>query len=231
MPRDAAIEMKTDDASLHVWVDANPPLVRVQCHSASPRQVSFEFGSLRPMQSAADPLPSGGTVSVLFENQADRLARCYPNQSSAWAVNFARQNAPGTVAKAKDPILHRTSGCVLRAADFVRESKSSLISRKAVKDFDCSIRILSSQADSLAAWLAEAEKPVKSDWLAHQKYWRAFWNRSHIFVTSYGQDDVNLDQYRFTQFPTASGACAEHKLIPAAQILSISVPQKRVSAR
>jgi hypothetical protein len=215
--RDAAIEIKAGNANVLVWVDANAPVVRVQCQSASPRQVRFAFESLRPMQSADAPLPSAGTVGVLFDDIADRLAWCYRNQSSVWATNFASQNTPEMVARTKDPILHRTSGCVLRADGFIRESKSSLISRKAVKDFDCSIRILSSQPDSVAAWLVKAEQPVKSDWSAHQKYWREFWNRSYIFVTSCGKGDVNLDQYRFMQFPTASEAYAGHKLIPAAQ--------------
>ena len=215
--RDAAIEVKAGDANVRLWVDANAPVVRLEGHSASPRRVRIAFESLRPMQSAAAPLPSGGTAGVLFEDQSDWLAWCYRNQSSAWAANFASQNTPEMVAKTKDRILHRTSGCVLRAADFVRDGKSSLISREAVKGFDCSIRVLSSQPDNVAAWLVEAGQPVKSDWSAHQKYWRAFWNRSHIFVTSCGQGDVNLDQYRFMQFPTASEAYAGHNLIPAAQ--------------
>jgi hypothetical protein len=69
----------------------------------------------------------------------------------------------------------------------------------------------------LDAWKTEALRPVQSDWNAHLAYWKSFWSRSHIFVTSCGQGDLNLDQCRFTQFPTASEAYAGHKLIPAAQ--------------
>ena len=36
-------------------------------------------------------------------------------------------------------------------------------------------------------------------------------------MTSCGQNDVNLDPYRLTQFSTASEAYAGHKFIPAAQ--------------
>lgn len=215
--KDAAIEIRAGDAELRLWVDANAPVVRVQGRSATPRRVRFSFEPLRPMRSAAEPLPTVGTAGVLFDDLEDRLAWCCRNQSSVWAANFASQNTPEMVARTKDPILHRTSGCVLRARGFARETGSSLASREALKRFDCSIRVLSSQPASLAEWLSEAERPVRSNWLAHRRYWHDFWNRSFIFVTGCGQGDVNLGQYRFQQFPTASEAYAGHSSVPAPQ--------------
>lgn len=215
--REAAVEVQVGDATVRLWVDANAPVVRVQGSSHQARQVSVTLESLRPLQPANAPLPADGTVGVLFADQADRLAWCYRNQSSVWARNVARQSTSEMVARSKDPILHRTSGGVLRATGFVRASDTSLATRTPVKQFDCSLRMLSSQPESVAAWLAEAEHPVPSDWAAHQKYWRAFWDRSHIFVTSCGSDPVNLDQCRFTQFPIGSTAYEGHKLVDSAQ--------------
>lgn len=215
--REGAIEIKAGDTKLHVWVDANQPVVRVQGTSAKPRKATINVESLRPLQDAAKPLPGSGTAALLFQDNSNRLAWCYRNQSSVWAANFANQNTSAIVAKTSDPILHRTSGCVLTAEGFVRTGPASLTSSSPTKTLDCSIRVLTSQPASAQAWLAEAERPVKSDWAAHLAYWQAFWNRSHIFIPKAGDGTYNLDQYRFTQFPQASRAYEGFKEIHAAQ--------------
>lgn len=214
--RDAAIEVRTGDVQLRVWIDAQQPVVRVQGTSATPRQATLAFESLRRMQEDTKPLPGSGTVGVLFHDRQDRLAWCYRNQSSAWAERLRAQNSPEMVAKAKDPILSRTAGGVLRAANFKRSAPDALVSERPLTTFDCSVRILCNQPGSPQAWLAEAERPLKSDWAAHQDYWREFWNRSHIFVSRCGEGKVQLDQCRFTQFPQGSKAYEGRKEIGAA---------------
>jgi len=215
--RDAAIEVQAGDVKLRVWVDANSPVIRVQGTSVTPRTATIAVESLRPLADAESALPGSGTAGVIFNDKADRLAWCYRNQSSAWAANLASQNTPEMVAKAKDPILHRTSGCVLQAKGCVRENHCTLKTKEPTTTFDCSVRVLSNQPEGVKGWLAEAERLVKSDWAAHQAYWHAFWYRSHIFVTGCGAGNVNLDQCRFTQFPIGSKAYEGHKELPAAK--------------
>ena len=215
--RDGTIEIKAGDASFRVWVDANQPVIRVQGGGATPRKAVLSIESLRPLQDAAKPLPDNGTAALLFQDTSPRLAWCYRNQSSVWAKNFENQNTPEIVAKTKDPILHRTSGCVLTAEGFVRSAPASLTSRAPIKAVNCSVRVLTNQPASAQDWLAEAERPVASNWEAHFAYWKAFWDRSHIFIPKAGEGIYNLDQYRFTQFPQASQAYEGFKEIPAAQ--------------
>jgi len=93
-------------------------MVRVQGSSVTPRRATLAFESLRRMQEDSKPLPGNGTVGVLFHDNQDRLAWCYRNQSSAWAERLRAQNSPEMVARAKDPILHRTAGGVLSAPNF-----------------------------------------------------------------------------------------------------------------
>lgn len=214
--RDGAIAIRAGDAQLRVWVDANAPVVRVEGNGTKPRKAVVSFESLRPMRNAADPLPDGGTVGLLFHDNQDRLAWCYRNQSSAWAERVARENSPEMVAKTKDPILKRTSGCVLRAEGFRRSGPAALAADTPQTRWDCRVRVLSSQPEDAAAWLAAAEEPVASDFAAHQAWWRAFWNRSHIFVSRCGDRPVQLDQCRFTQFPQGSKAYEGHKQVDAA---------------
>lgn len=213
----AAVEVLAGDARFRVWVDANAPVVRVQGHCPTPRSVSIAAETLRPWQNAADPLPGSGTAALLFHNASDKIAWCYRNQSSVWAENLANQNSPEMVARTKDPILHRTSGCVLEAKGFKRLNPTTIASPQPVSGIDAMVRVLTSQPDSPEAWKSEAIKPVKSDWNAHLAYWKAFWNRSHIFIPKAGDGTCHLDQYRFTQFPQARDVYEGHNEIPAAR--------------
>ncbi len=213
----AAVEVLAGDTKFRVWVDANAPVIRVQGHSPTPRKFSIGADSLRPWQNAADPLPGGGTVALLFHDNSDKVAWCYRNQSSVWAASFASQNSPQLVSKIKDPILHRTSGCVLEAKGFMRVNSATIASPQAVSAIDASVRVLTSQPESPDAWKAEATRPVKSDWNAHLAFWKAFWKRSHIFIPKAGEGTYNLDQFRFSQFSQSRDVYEGHKEIPAAQ--------------
>lgn len=214
---EAAVEILAGDTKFRVWVDANAPVVRVLGHCPTPRKVSIMAESLRSWQNAADPLPGSGTAALLFHDNSDHVAWCYRNQSSVWAANFANQNSPEIVAKTKDPILHRTSGCVLTAKGFKRLNPTTLASPQAVTVIDATVRVLTSQPESPDAWKSEAMRPVKSEWNAHLAWWKTFWKRSHIFIPKAGEGTYNLDQYRFTQFPQSRDVYEGHKEIPAAQ--------------
>ncbi len=213
----AAVEILAGDTKFRIWVDANAPVIRVQGHCPTPRKVSIAAESLRQWQNAADPLPGSGTAALLFHDNSDHVAWCYRNQSSTWAGNFANQNSPEIVAKTKDPILHRTSGCVLTAKGFKRLNPTTIVSPEPVTGIDVSVQVLTNQAETPDDWKSEVIRPVKSDWNAHLAWWKAFWNRSHIFIPKAGDGIYNLDQYRFTQFPQARDVYEGQKEIPATQ--------------
>jgi hypothetical protein len=215
--KEAAVEILAGDTKFRVWVDANAPVVRVLGHCPTPRKVSIAAESLRQWQNAADPLSGGGTAALLFHDNSDSVAWCYRNQSSTWAGNFANQNSPEIVAKTKDPVLHRTSGCVLTAKGFKRLNPTTIASPQPITGIDASVCVLTSQPESPDAWRAEALRPFKSDWNAHLACWKAFWNRSHIFIPKAGEGIYNLDQFRFTQFPQSRDGYDGQKEIPASQ--------------
>ncbi|MEO0055473.1 MAG: hypothetical protein RLZZ50_1420, partial [Verrucomicrobiota bacterium] len=211
--RDAAVAIRADDVDLRLWVDANHPVVRVEGRGATPRKLTVSAESLRPWKDAGEPLPAKGTAAVLFKDDQNRVAWCYRNQSSVWAGNFAAQNTPEMVAKTKDPILGRTSGCVLSGDGLVRSADNALSSPKPISKFDVSVRVHGGQPQSITRWLEEAQTPPRSDWKAHRAYWASFWDRSYIRVGSCGDETVNLDQSRFTQYAQASKAYEGHKLL------------------
>ncbi len=199
--RDGAVAIRAGEVTVRVWVDANSPVIRVTGSSRTPLDIVAGFETLRPCEE--------------LDDRADRLAWGYRNNDSAWMKKVRSQNSPGFAATVADPILNRTSGCRMSGEGFVRMDKRSL-DLHAGRNFDLRVRVLSSQTTPLPEWFAELEKPVPSDWAAHQKWWQSFWDRSHIFVTSCGQGRVNFDQCRFTQFAQGSKAYAGHKEIDAA---------------
>jgi alpha-L-fucosidase 2 len=214
---DASILVEAGEVNFRIWVDANQPVIRVEGTSRSPRSATISLESLRPLINATELLPETGTVGVNFNDQENRLAWCYRNQSSRWAENFKSQNTTEMVAKTKDPILHRTSGCLLQAEGFVRENATTLKIKNKSTSFDCSVTVNSIHPESLQAWLTEISKPVQSDWNAHCAYWQSFWNRSYINIISGGEGKFNLDQCRFTQFEQGSKAYEGHSEIDARQ--------------
>jgi len=212
---DASIQIQAGDVSLKIWVDANKPLVCLEGKSKTARTATITLETLRALQNQSDSLPNKGTVGILFNNKSNRLAWCYRNLSSKWGDNLKKQNSPEMVAKTKDPILLRTSGCLVEGNSLVRLNNSSLVSKFKSTEFNCNISVLSSQPDNLQTWLADVSKPAKPDWKTHCNYWESFWNRSYINITNAETGTFNLDQCRYTQFPQGSLAYEGHKTIDA----------------
>ncbi|MDR1129519.1 MAG: DUF5703 domain-containing protein, partial [Prevotellaceae bacterium] len=213
---DASILIESGDAAFKIWVDANQSLVRVEGSSKTPRAITLAMESLHPLSDPGRPQPEEGTAGIIFNKpEEDMLAWCFRNQSSIWAENLQAQNTPELIARAKDPILHRTSGCLLRANGFAKESPYILKSKGATASIDCSIKVVSSQPESLEEWLSEVSAPAAADWKSHCEYWKSFWNRSYINIASCGEGMFNMDQCRYTQFAQGSKAYEGHKEIDA----------------
>ncbi len=195
-----SVEVRAQDVFLRIWIDANSPIIRVTGTSQTPRimHVSAEF--LRNPQLVEQP---------------GKLVWYYRNETSDWARNFASQNTPEFVKTVKDPILGRTSGCVVSGKSLQKNSGTELQSKQPETDFDFSILVHTSQPESGEKWVEEALLPVESDWQAHCDYWKNFWNRSWIYVTRCGDSDVHLDQCRFTQVAQGSKAYEGHKTLDA----------------
>ncbi|MBV5283538.1 MAG: hypothetical protein JZU53_14045 [Paludibacter sp.] len=214
---DASILVQAGDVQFKVWVDANKPVICLEGKSKTPRIATISLETLRPLTNITDSVQKSGTAGVLFNDKSNRLAWCYRNQTSALSDRLIKQNTPELIAKTKDPILHRTSGCLLEAKNFFRLNDNSLVSKTKSTQFNCNITVLSSQPETLQTWLADVSKPAKPNWKAHCTYWTSFWDRTYINITNAGSGTFNLDQCRYTQFPQGSLAYEGHKTIDAQQ--------------
>jgi len=197
-----AVSIHSGDLNVQVWMDANNPVIRVTGASKTPVDAVVSFETLRDCSE--------------LDDKSDRLAWGYRNTSSAWMDHVRSQNTPEFAAKVADPIMNRTSGCCLSGSGFVRDGRRSL-KLTGAKIIGLKVHVLSSQTATLPEWFKELEKPVVSDWDAHVQWWKAFWDRSHIVVSSCGEGTVNLDQCRFTQFAQGSKAYQGHREVPAAE--------------
>jgi len=195
--KDASILISAGDARFRIWVDANHPVIRVEGTSRTSRNMKISLETLRSLAPLGEPLPDKGTAGILFADKEPRLAWCYRNLSSVWMENALKQNSPELISRISDPIINRTSGCVLSAKGFRRSSDVSLESEGEIRALECSITVNSSQPVSPEAWLAAMPEPV-TDWQSHADWWREFWERSRIDVTSCGESPIRLNQARYS---------------------------------
>jgi len=214
---DASILVQAGDMQLKVWVDANKPVVCLEGKSKTARSATISLETLRPLTNITDSVKKSGTAGILFNDKSNRLAWCYRNQTSAWGDKLIKQNSPEMVAKTKDPILYRTSGCMVHGENFIRLNDNSIVSKTKSSKFICNISVLSSQPKDLQNWLIDVSKTAKPNWKAHCTYWTSFWNRSYINISNGGTSTFDLDQCRYTQFPQGSLAYEGHKSIDAQQ--------------
>jgi hypothetical protein len=200
---DASVEIESGDARFRIWVDANHPVIRVEGRMKTARKASIYLETLRPLISVGEPLPLTGTAGILFDGSGDRLAWCYRNLSSVWADNASKQNSSEVLARVADPIIRRTSGCILQAPGFIRASPVSLESAGKTRTVGCTVTVSSSQPESAQEWLASVPAPV-TDWKAHRAWWKTFWERSYIDVTTCGSGSIDFNQARYTNAPRDS---------------------------
>ena len=212
---DASILIQGGDVKFKIWVDANNSVIRVEVTSIKPHIASVSLETLRSLTDFSDSLPHKGTVGILFNDNENRLAWCYRNETSVWGENLKKQNSPEFIGITKDPILKRTSGCFLQGKNLVRKNATTLGLTSKTTKFEFSINVLSSQPDNTQNWIVEAAKPTQYDWKKHCAYWKSFWDRSYINITNAGTGLFNLDQCRYTQFAQGSLAYKGHNKIDA----------------
>jgi alpha-L-fucosidase 2 len=212
---DGSIRIIGADLNVKVIVCANQPMISITGSSKEPRKVYVSLEPLRELVPEGDITQNVGTAGILFNTPKNRLAWCYRNLSSEWAKHFASQNTPAMVAKTKGPILLRTSGCLIEGAGLVRTADQKMSTLKKQRTFAITVKVLSSQPQSVREWLAQISNQEKPDFRAHNAYWHQFWQRSYIDINSCGKGKIHLDQCRFTQIPQGSIAYQGHNTIDA----------------
>jgi hypothetical protein len=220
-----------DAAQVRLWVDANQPLVHVTIDTRRPAAATMSIESWRR---ATAPLPSSEVGDPAYEpgrpgNQHVPLTvdadAFLPGAAGriGWYHHNARSIGPGMTAALQDmegypqpdPLLHRTFGALIRASDAIASGNDTL-RRPAATSHRFAIAALTAHPASPDEWLARidpiAQQAATADpaaaRAAHESWWRDFWDRSFIRVTSatdpQGAADVTR-AYALQRFVNACG--------------------------
>lgn len=203
-------------AEIRFWIDANQPVARVQIESDQPLALAVEhhtwrteqrpiagkyeseslYGMRDRQQKGTYPL----TVypDTVLDIQRDRIVFFHRNVHSIWDVTMRTQALDDWVDPARDPLMHRTFGAIVRGPGLVSESPGRLASTRNATRHRVSIYPLTQHAERVDDWvvqlernIAEIQKMSMDDArAAHERWWGDFWDRHRIVVS--GDDDADL---------------------------------------
>jgi hypothetical protein len=203
-----AISVSEGDARLKIFVDSGAAVIHLVGESAQPSTVSVTLESWRnslrtlpadeqdsawsaigapfPLQESADHLNA--------EPDSPRFTWYHRNESSVVPALLANQSLTGAPG-AFDPLLHRTFGGSISGPDFSRTAQGVAMT-KAANRFDFQIATASFICDDPKQWISAVHQESDRSKLAQaekrtQSWWNSFWNRSWIFASGPGADDVN----------------------------------------
>ena len=201
----ASVELRNGENTARVWIDANHPVLHVETHFEQPGdfQASLEFWrqTLPFAKAAVDadhtPVMVGDIApraepDTLFPATANALTWCHFNPDSYYPYALKQEHLESSLAKYPDPLLHRCFGATLTGPGLVSSNDQTLKSAAPGQDFRLDLVALTQRAtDSPKTWQAGLDAlggelqplDLKSAWLAHEQWWRDFWNRSWVQVT------------------------------------------------
>lgn len=154
-------------AKIKVWVDANRPVVRVECESGFPVEVRATYEPLRKEK------VERVSPDVTVPGQKDRVV-------------WYHHNADVAHPALKDYVF----GGSLQGEGFIADGERSLLSAKGTGKWVISVHALTVHPTQPEAWLAGLDQTIKATdavnlkeaQAAHEKWWSEFWDRSWIYV-------------------------------------------------
>lgn len=232
--RDGLIEITggTPDAATvaKIWVDANHPVIRVECDSPQPVEVTAkteiwrtekrlfgrqEWDSCWHMKGVdAGNRPKDIECFVTPDTVVaggERVVWYHRNEYSVWPIGMKLQGLEPVMAELKDPLLKRTFGAALGGKGFVKSDAHTLKSSKPAKSHCVAIYPLTSQTPTPEAWLAQLDQTIRAadgvdlgkSRAEHQQWWRDFWNRSWIRISGSGEADTVTRGYTLQRWMNA----------------------------
>lgn len=200
-------------SSIQFWIDANAPVIHVDVESNAEFSLtaSLELWRTKRRQlkgqetHSAYGLHGDGGPAIFVEpdtivsNIPDCVVWYHRNERSLWADNLKLQALGDLAESMKDPLLHRTFGCVMWGEELKSVSATRLQPVKPRRVFSLAIHPLTKQAKAAGEWVDEACRFATSSTQhalskeKHERWWREFWERSWIRVTPTAQStDVTM---------------------------------------
>lgn len=195
----------SDAVKLRIWVDAHHPVIQVEATSESPRDWTVDLEMWRTFPRVLEQPENHsaygiykGTSPIIVEpdtvvtHVADGITWYHRNSKSIWPDTLSVQSLYHWKETSTDPLLGRTFGGAIKADGFDKVHPMRLVSAAPRNDARIMIYPYTAQTESADTWLAALDGlvdtvtavPTESRYAAHIGWWRSFWNRHWIFVSS-----------------------------------------------
>jgi hypothetical protein len=218
------------EARIGIWADANYPIIRVDAETARPSEVQViyerwrdqqrvlegaEVQSAEGLEDGPEPLISYGDAIHL--EAEDSVIWFHRNAKSAYQSTMKLQGLGDAIAALPDPLLHRTFGAAMMGDDFTRMNPTALRSKSPSPKHGITIYALTSIADNSEDWVRQMQALIGRTGatgagdrkVAHDKWWRDFWDRSYIRVMGGDVQDKVSQGYALQRFMNACAGRGE----------------------
>ncbi len=224
-----------EKVTLQIWVDANAPVVHVQAKGGAPLDIQVNLELWRTEDHALEEKQEvfsayglgGGPDPVIVHPDTvlparnNRIVWFHRNRRSIYRQVMKHQGLESLATRKSDPLLHRTFGGTVLGDGFVSVGDTALKTSKPKKKQSVAIHLLTAQTPSEGEWLQQLEASVtdsgrtsaKKARSAHNKWWRAFWDRSWIRVAG-GVSDETFKVTRGYALQRFIAACAGRGAYP-----------------
>lgn len=200
----------SSSVNFRVWVDANHPVIRFETKSASPVTLNIKLESWR-----------AGLTDTVLNDQKNRIAWYHHNSATT------------------DPHLaNLTFGAIIKGNGLVNQDGMSMHTAKSITAQHISIYPLTAIAGSGQQWLnklalqvsqLEKLKPEQTR-IAHQQWWKQFWQRSWIFIHGDTLANKVTQGYVLQRFVTACAGRGAYPIKFNGSIFVVDNPTKNEHA-
>jgi alpha-L-fucosidase 2 len=192
-----------DIITIHIWVDANQPVIRIEVESEKEFDIQAILEVWRTDQVADDERAHSGSPDPVISSpdkilpaKDNRIIWYHHNEASCYPTTLKNQHLEKLLTKYTDPLMYRTFGGCLKGEGLTAIDDQTIKSSKPAKNFRVSIYPLTAPTDTAAKWLDQLnasisridKNDIKTASYQHKEWWDAFWNRSWIYVN--GNDDL-----------------------------------------
>jgi hypothetical protein len=217
-----------DAMTVRVWADANQPVMRVACESAMPRacQATVELWRKEntPHRDQQHEHSEGGLnqcgqaltdlADTVMESTGNRIGWFHRNTESIYGVTLTSQHLGPLVEKFPDPLLNRTFGALGFGAGMIAAGPLELKSAAPATSRTLNFVVLTAQTSSADQWREKAQTladgvaalDAAKARTAHEAWWKAFWDRSHLFVSGSEQAEAVTRGYTLQRFMIAASS-------------------------
>jgi alpha-L-fucosidase 2 len=239
--QDASIEIRygEGEASVQarVWVDAHHPVIHVLIERGCPFTVDagIELWRNEPAElptievsdvhydhyaSENKHFPTVVEPDTILTGQEGRIGWYHHNKKSVGpALSAALQDMEGF--EQADPILHRTFGAVI-TADGAKKIDDLNLRSSGLKSHHFEIYVLTRHPSTPQDWLravaetvaAVQKAPLAQRFSAHRAWWKEFWQRSWIDISSAAPDEDTYVLTRAYNLQRFINACAGRGAYP-----------------